>query len=194
MILSFVIPAWLSNFRRCNCSPFPARHGAFLTSASPNQLPHPYHLLSQSSDPLFSNSILLILRVSMYHLAVLGNELQDCKRYMLWEPMNHFQSLMCSHELFILIGSQLACWIQTQTLVQWDACHMPFLALFLSVMMTEMTEAVSKIQHLLRNPTIDAPHGLYLIIQLIRRSRHNRVGIDAWTYPFGWIVLGTSMA
>ena len=71
---------------------------------------------------------------------------------------------------------------------------MPFLALFLSVMMTEMTEAVSKIQHLLRNPTIDAPHGLYLIIELIRRSRHNRVGIDAWIYPFGWIVLGTSMA
>ena len=72
--------------------------------------------------------------------------------------------------------------------------RMPFLALFLSVMMTEMTEAVSKIQHLLRNPTVDAPHGLYLIIQLIRRSRHNRVGIDAWTYPFGRKVLGTSMA
>lgn len=93
MILSFVIPAWLSNFRRCNCSPFPACHGSFLTSGSPNQLPHPYHLLSRSSDPLFSNSILLVLLVSMYHLAVLGNELQDWKqRYMLWEPMNHFQS------------------------------------------------------------------------------------------------------
>lgn len=191
MKLSFVFTAWLSNFRRCNCSPFPACHGASLTSGSPNQLPHPYHLLSQSSDPSFSNSMLLVLRVSMYHLAVLGNELQDCKRYMLWEPMNPFQSLMCFHGLFILIRSQLACWIQTQTLVQWDACRMPFLALFLSVM---MTEAVSKIQHLLRNPTIDAPHGLYLIIQLIRRSRHNRVCIDAWTYPFGWIVLGTSMA
>ena len=68
--------------------------------------------------------------------------------------------------------------------------RMPFLALFLSVMMTEMTEAMSKIQHLLRNPTIDAPHGLYLIIQLIRRSRHNRVCIDTWTYPFEWKVLG----
>ena len=104
--------------------------------------------------------------------------------------MNHFQSLMALmgyHRSFILIGSQLAYWIQTQTLVQWDAS--PFLLCFYQWWWLKLWAKSRTIKNLLRNPTIDAPHGLYLTIQLIRRSRHNRICIDACTCPWGWKVL-----